>query len=138
MMGGGVKYLLACLLAVLLWVPTQSYAIIFYDESFEYANQAAMHAVWPPSLGCSRTGPIHMEASTARSHSGSKSLKFTYIGDASNQENCWMDKSYTTGTEIYVRWWLFLDGFTSQFPPTKHIFNGSLSQSDADGGYPNT
>lgn len=133
-----LKRLSVCLFAVLLWVPTQSYAITFYDESFEYANQAALHASWPPSLGCSRTDPIHMEVSTARAHSGSKSLKFTYIGDASNQENCWIDKSYPVGTEIYVRWWLFLDGFTSQFPPTKHIFNGGLSQSDADGGYPNT
>lgn len=111
----------------------------FFDESFEYENsQALIDSPWVnfPCTAAELDGI--MGISSDRYFSGTKSLKYTYIGP-NPPKTCWMDRFYPAKTEIWTREWLFLDTFLPESPGTKHIFNGgSVEPAPGDGGYPNS
>jgi hypothetical protein len=137
--GHDLKHLFLVLGMVLLFaLPAQ--AITFFDEDFEYANSTALKAAWPSS--CTPTQhDAQLTTSTTQFHSGSRSLKYTYVGDASGQaNNCFMDKFYSARTEIWIREWIFLEAFSGiAAAPTKHLFSGGTSNGLPTGTdtYPN-
>jgi hypothetical protein len=137
---------LIILFVALLWaLPVQ--AATFFDEGFEYTNsQALIDSPWT-SFPCTAAQlDTVMGISSDRAHSGTKSLKYIYIGPNPTL-TCWMDRFYPARTEIWTREWIFLDGFTGAASVgTKHQFHGGNVDTDTnpdplinsgDGGYPN-
>lgn len=116
------------LLALFLCLAVPAYAAVFWEESFEYANNQALVAAWPSSCNAAQSyGAGVMDISTTRVHSGSKSLKLTYPPPDS-EGGCYNEKRYTLTTTVYMRFWMFLDNFsTASGVPTKIIPNMNLS-----------
>lgn len=122
------KLLLTLCLFLLAVLP--AHAATYFDESFEYADNAAWLAPgtgWVNSA-CSPAGHVGiMEISAARSFSGTKSLKFTYIGLLpGNIPNvtCFLDRFHTRTPELYTRRYVYLDNFHGTSPPSKQLFMG--------------
>lgn len=117
----------ACALALLLITSLPAHASTFFNESFEFADNAAWLAPGTGWVSSSCTVAEHagiMEISSARSFRGTKSLKFTYIG-LNPIKTCFLDRFYTRVSEIYTRRYIFLDNFHGTTPPTKQHFIGS-------------
>ena len=76
--------------------PVSSHATVDWNDGFEYANDAALGAVWDYScLG-------NPGVSTERPHSGSKSLKLVYrgkVGVDPGAGGCFIDRSLTTASD---------------------------------------
>lgn len=113
------KWSFACCLLVLWLVSAQTaHAVVDWEDSFEYANQAALEAVWASS--CVGNGSI-LFPSTDRAHSGSKSLKKIYRGHQAGPEgpatpgyqSCWIDRDLSSVSRtVWVRYWMYMDNFT--------------------------
>jgi hypothetical protein len=102
------------LMALLLWVGAAQ-AAIDWEEGFEYANNAAMDAVWETS--CPADDTI-LSPSTDRAHSGAKSLKMIYRGHQATgttpatpgYKSCFKIRPLSASTEVlFTRWWLFME-----------------------------
>ena len=104
----------ACLILILMLVPVAAQAVD-WTEGFEYANDAAMRAVWSASqTDCTWGGPT---PSSTRAHTGAKSDKQTYrgvVGTDVGAGGCYMTRDPTARSEqLYARWWMYLDAFTT-------------------------
>ena len=121
-MKDNMKHVCACMLGLVLWcVSTTAHAAVFWDESWEYADNAAWlnSGNWAASSCTAAQHAGVMEISSARAFSGTKSLKFTYIGD-NPTFTCFIDRLYGGNYEtVYSRVYMFLDNFTASNINTK-------------------
>jgi hypothetical protein len=108
--------------AILSLLPLSSHATVDWNDGFEYTSNTALKSVWFSSCTATQHTGI-METSTARVHSGSRSLKLTYIGQNPPQ-TCFMDRYYPVTGTIYSRLYVFLDGFRAVDAGSKMFFYG--------------
>ena len=105
------------LLCVFWTVP--AHATIDWEDGFEYANDAALGAVW--SYSCLGNPGV----STERPHSGSKSLKLVYrgkVGVDPGAGGCFIDRSLTAASDTaYFRMWTWQENFQADSVGTKMI-----------------
>jgi len=111
--------------AVLLPLPISAHATVDWTEGFEYANQAALEAVWATS--CPGNDDI-ISPSTNRAHSGSRSLKETFRGHQGitpGYASCYIDR-YLKGSSdtLYTRYYMYMDNFTVDETSTKVALQG--------------
>lgn len=122
--------LAACAIAMLLAVVQPVHAAPFWDDSFEHADTAAWLSAgtWIGSSCVNAAGHAGiMEISSTRAYSGTKSLKFTYIG-INPPKTCYLDRHHTRVPELYTRRYVFLDGFTAtSAAPSKQMFTGEAA-----------
>lgn len=113
----------SCLVAALLLCAGPAWASIDIDEGFEYATQASMLSVWSSNCSAAVTGV--MDVSTARFHSGAKSLRLTFPFPDS-EGGCYMDRALNAQTDnFYMRVWVFLENFSNNTGvPTKMWLSG--------------
>lgn len=138
MMKDNMKHVCACMLGVVvLYVSTTVHAATpFFDESFEYADNAAWLSSgnWAASSCTAAQHTGVMEISSQRAFSGTKSLKFTYIGD-NPSFTCFIDRFYGGSHEtVYSRVYLYLENFTASNINTKLYTHSNLANI---GRYPN-
>lgn len=113
------------LLVVLLWViPVR--AAVDWTEGFEYANETAMAAVWTSSGGVNGCpGSIAVNTNLAFVHSGTKSIKQTFLGH--EVQSCFMDRNLSgPGSTLYTRMWAYIvPGFdVTPISGTKYMNQG--------------
>jgi hypothetical protein len=118
---------------VLLWaitvcsVPSPAHATIDWNDGFEYADDAAMRAVWNSSQPtCDYGGPT---PSSDRFFSGSKSAKLIYrghVGTDPGAGGCYIDRYFPgPGTTLYTRFMMYMENFIyDQTVGTKIILQG--------------
>jgi hypothetical protein len=101
-------------LALFLWTaPVQ--ATVFWSEGFEYANAAAMDAVWTSSNpGCNELQP-----STDVAHSGTSSLKENLTNGVST---CYQDRNHTSTNSVWTRFYIYLVNFVPQGSVQSKVF----------------
>ena len=127
-MAGSTRVLMLALVAtaILSLIPLSSHATVDWNDGFEYTSNTALKAVWFSSCTATQHTGI-MEPSTARAHSGSRSLKLTYIGAlVATSFTCFMDRYYPTTGTLYTRVYVFLDGFRAHDVGSKMIFQGEI------------
>ena len=96
--------------AVLSLIPISSYAVVDWEEGFEYANDAAFGAVWKHS--CLGDPGI----STLRPHRGSKSAR----QDFTTPGGCFMVRPLDARSDqLYTRWYMYMENFTVNSVGTK-------------------
>jgi len=108
--------------AVLSLVPISSHAKVDWNDSFEYANDASLGAVWEYScLG-------NPGVSTDRAFSGSKSLKETFRGTAGvdpGAGGCFLNRYLPAASDtMYNRFYMYMQNFTVNSTGTKTTANG--------------
>ena len=108
--------------AILSFFPISSHATVDWNDSFEYANDASLGAVWEAScLG-------NPGVSTDRAFSGSKSLKETFRGAAGvdpGAGGCFMDRYLPALSDtIYNRFYMYMQNFTVNSTGTKITSQG--------------
>lgn len=102
------------LIVLSLGLPIPSEAVVFWDDSFEYANDTALANVWN---GISNTQDPNgvLDVSTARPHSGSKSIQETFRGTPPNYEGGASvyvgGRRFTSTNTLYTRWWMYLTDY---------------------------
>ena len=110
-------------------VPISSHATVDWNDGFEYANDASLGAVW--SYSCLGNPGI----STARSFSGSKSLRLVYnghVGVDPGAGGCYIDRNLNAPSDtIYIRIYTYMENFTVDSVGTKMVQVGQA------GSYPN-
>ena len=128
---GNTRVLIISLVAtaILSLLPLSSHATVDWNDGFEYTSNTALKAVWTSSCTTTQHTGI-MEPSTARAHSGSRSLKLTYIGDNPVQ-TCFMERFFPVTDTLYTRIYMFLDNFRASNINTK-VFSHSKAKN-----YPN-
>ena len=108
------------LLVVLLWA-SPVLATVDWEEGFEYTDNTAMSIVWPAScLG-------NPGVSTTRPHSGSKSLKEIFRGEAGvdpGAGGCFMDRAHPSSETLYTRFYMYMENFTVNSVGTKVVAMG--------------
>lgn len=90
-----------------------------YEDNFEYADNAALHAVWTDLFGTSALN-------TTYKHSGAKSV---YTNE------CWTARTITTGNVFYVEIWAY---FPYSGDKLNLVIDDSSNRTAAylDSGYP--
>lgn len=102
--------LIRLLFALVLLLPAVSQGAVDWDESFEYASNAAMDAVWETS--CPGNADI-IRPTTTRPRTGSYSLELTFRGVQGvtpGFQSCFKNRNLsapTTGT-LYSRFWMYI------------------------------
>ncbi|MEP6933757.1 MAG: hypothetical protein ABI988_07450 [Nitrospirota bacterium] len=108
-------------LLCVFWV-MPAHATVDWNESFEYANDAAFGVVWDHS--CLGNPGI----STTRAHSGTKSAKLHYTGQVGvdpGAGGCFMDRPLLGKSDtLYTRFWVYLDNFVVNGTGTKVTLQG--------------
>ena len=96
--------------AILSLVPISSHATVDWNDSFEYANDTALGAVW--NFSCLGNPGV----STLRPFSGTKSLRLVYTGHVGldpGAGGCFIDRYLPTkSTTLYSRFHIYLENFT--------------------------
>ncbi len=92
-----MKLFIALLCCVFGW-PVGAGAAILLNENFEYANQAAMDAVWPTSCP---GNPNILTLSTAFAFSPTHSVRSVMNGGIGT---CFMDRDYTGTAHVFYKW----------------------------------
>lgn len=118
------------LLCVFWTIPV--HATVDWNEGFEYANDAAMHAVWSASqTTCTYGGPT---PSSDRAFTGSKSAKLTFRGVAGSDPGaggCFIDRNLSGISEtLWTRFYIYMENFAVNNVQTKMTFQGQA------GAYP--
>ncbi len=99
---------------LVLALESPSWSTVFWDDSFEYADQPTMAAVWD---GASCVGDTTVLApTTARFRSGAKSIQEYFTGTAPNYEggrSCYFGgRRFPATNTLYSRWWMYLTDHT--------------------------
>jgi hypothetical protein len=101
-----------------------AHATIDWVEGFEYANDAALGAVW--SYSCLGNPGV----STLRPRNGTKSLRLVYNGVAGvdpGAGGCFIDRNLAApGETLYIRYYTYLENFTANSVGTKINFHGNV------------
>lgn len=127
---GNTRLLILSLVAtaILSLLPLSSHATVDWNDGFEYTSNTALRAAWSSSCTATQHTGI-MEPSTARAHSGSRSLKLTYVGDLSATSfTCFMERFFPVTDTLYTRIYIFLDNFVASNINTK-MFTHSKAKS---------
>lgn len=147
-----MKYLLACLFAVLLWVPVSSHAAIFFDTDFETCavgtGDGLINGVGDfPCEGWDDGGkefinaPLHnkIEITNALSLTGTKSVKATFVarfttitGTSCALDNPTLAHFFAASDHIFIR-------FATRQSPGFQVGQSNLSKMvrfPTSGGYP--
>ena len=108
--------------AVVSLLPISSHATVDWNDSFEYANDASLGAVWEAScLG-------NPGVSTDRAFSGSKSLKETFRGAAGvdpGAGGCFLNRYLPAASDtMYSRFYMYMQNFTVNSTGTKITSHG--------------
>lgn len=99
------------LIVLSLGLPIPSEAVVFWDDSFEYANDTALGGIWG-GLSSTQDPNGVLDVSTAHPHTGSKSIKETFTGTGQNFEGGASvyvgGRNFTPTNTLYTRWWMYL------------------------------
>lgn len=102
--------LIRILFTLAMLLPSVAQAAVDWDESFEYATNAAMDAVWSSSC---QGNDVIIRPTTTRPRTGSYSLELTFRGAQGvtpGFQSCYKDRNLsasTTGT-LYSRFWVYI------------------------------
>lgn len=117
-------------LVLLLCISSPAWAVVDWDEGFEYAGStvAAMYANMtlpngPWDTSCPGNSVI-IAPSTDRAHSGTRSLKETFRGNSTDTpgfQSCFIDRNLNvpTNSTLYTRHWMYIENLTLGPNPTK-------------------
>lgn len=102
--------MIVSLLLVILIFPITGHATVFWDDGMEYADQPAMAAAWD---GASCIGDTQvLVPTTAKAHTGSKSLQEYFTGTPPNYEDggsCFFGgRRFTSTDTLYTRFYMYL------------------------------
>lgn len=100
----------AILIIFSLGLPTSSDAVVFWDDSFEYANQATMANAWD-GASCAGDNTI-LAPTTAKPRTGGKSLQEHFTGIAPNYEgggSCFFGgRQFPRTQSMFTRFYMYL------------------------------
>lgn len=114
------------ILVIVISSVSSAYAVVDFDESFEYTSNLTM--VIPVGPWDSSCPPNHVGVSDpvlGNPHSGSRSLHLTYPPPDS-EGGCSKNRDHTPTDVLYQRWWMYVSSGFLGYPDvgTKLIANG--------------